>query len=222
MWTVAVSKQLLMHLGLAVYAVLVFLLLTKGGTNNNAALAVGGAVTAAWLASPLIMLTLRSLVELNSPTGLFNSRTQSWMFLYGDIIFLPFAFACAALGWRKLDTNGGWYTSMWWLILAATIGIVAGVIFHHLDVIPYTQQGMELALNSPTKWAHDFVAYPVLFAGLVYFGAPMVFGPLFRPYGILILIGVVLWGTMGIHDAKGLQAKNLHPKWDQQHFRIIS
>ncbi|MBC7746859.1 hypothetical protein H7Y40_02675 [Pedobacter sp.] len=212
-----------MSVGLALYAVACLLMLAQGGTSGN----VARVVAAAWLASPLIMATVRMFLEAAQPKDMFSWRTQSWMFLFGDIIFLPFAFAAAAFGWQKLDTTGGqWYTNVWWLLTAAAIGIISGVIFHQLDVVNYAKDGMELALNSPSKWAHDFVAYPVLFAGLVYLGIPIVFSSLFRPYGILTLVGIALWGLMGVRDAglilSPLKASDLHPKWDQEKFSVIS
>lgn len=212
-----------MYVGLAVYALCCFILLVQGVASGNTA----QAVVMAWFTSPVIMLVMRIVFEKGKPKGLFHPSTQSWMFLFGDTIFLPFAFGAAAFGWRKLDTSGGqWYTTWWWMLVSAGVGVIAGMLFHRADITNYTRQGMELALSSPTKWAHDFVAYPVLFGGLLALGVPVIFSSLLKPYGILILVGIVLWGLMGVRDAglilSPLKAVNLHPKWDRFWFHVIS
>lgn len=218
---VSLKPQNLMYVGFAAYATLLFVEIVRWGTYGNVTLAAAGAAMIALCASPLLAIILRMTLEKGTPKGQLDPRTQSWMFLFGDTIFLPFAFGAAMLGWHKLNMSDQWHTGWLWMSASAGIGIVAGVIFHHLDVAPYTKQGMGRALNSPTKIAHDFVAYPVLFAGLVYLGVPVIFGSTFAPYGILTLVGVVLWGAAGMHD-QNLLARDLHPNWDAENFHIIT
>lgn len=177
-------------------------------------------VVTAWLASPLLLLFLRLTME-KPFGGLFALRTQSWAFLFGDTLWLPLAFGLAAVGYR-LVPEGSFFRSWVWLAACIAMGLVAGTVFHALDTSAYSNAGAELALLSPTKLAHDFVAYPFLFGGLLYVGLPVTVHN-FRGYGLPVLLLIGMWGLMGFFDAqRGLNPLDLHPRWDAVRFRVIT
>lgn len=177
-------------------------------------------VITAWLASPLPLLFLRLTME-ESFGGLFSVKTQSWALLFGDTLWLPLAFGAAALGHGLVPENS-FFRSWLWLVSCIVVGVAAGTVFHALDTIAYNNAGAELALLSPTKLAHDFVAYPFLFGGLLYIGLPVMMHD-FRGYGLPVLLLVCMWGLMGYADSqRGLNPLNLHPLWDVASFRVIN
>lgn len=192
-------------------------------------------------ASALLLPTLAVLLEGRSLGSVLNPRTQSWAFLFGDFIFLPLAAALLALAWGYIvmpdlrDTR--WIA---WIAGSTLLGLAAGAAFHWMDAKTYRAHGAGLALDSPTKLAHDFVSYPVLFGGLFCVGVPLLmkiaaacirvtfadgsFGvqPAMALQVGLALGAVALWGLMGWFDVKnGLDPKNLHPAWSVSEFRAI-
>lgn len=167
------------------------------------------------LLSPVAMLVLRLTLEYGKPSGMLDLRTQSWAFLVGDTVFLPFALAFAALGQRTLSasaTDPVWYRSFWWLAAALVVGIVFAFVFRViLDAPNYVSAGAAELLNSPTKIWHDYVVYPALAGGIVHLAVPVVVHN-FTGYGWLILVAIGGWGLMGFLDGvRGLNPRHLHP-----------
>ena len=178
-----------------------------------------GAVAVALLASPILLFVLRVFLEDWQPKGLFDPATQSWAFLFGDALWLPMAFAAAAYGQRSVPQDST-FRSGWWLAVSVVAGVAAGVVFHKMDQAVYVTAGYGQALLSPTKLAHDFVAYPLLFGGLQFLGVPVLVHH-FWWTGMVALAGVLLWGAMGVHDmVKPLNPAHLHPKWSTQDFSV--
>lgn len=191
------------------WAYCMYVLLAYAAHRGNPALSM----LAVWGASPLLLVFLGTTMEHRSLLELMNLRTGSWAFLLGDTILLPAAAAVCAWGWEHLDrTVPRWYTSAGWYLLSAALGLLAAAVFHYNDTNAYRKAGAELALNSPTKLAHDLVAYSVLFGGLVCIGVPLLFDAATRPYAAVAVIGVVLWLIAGIRDGvHGLNPHDLHP-----------
>lgn len=208
--------------------------LTLYGTMTLAALIYAGksgqpfaAAFMIWAASPLLILMLRFTLERDWEIGrqlsTYGLGKQSWAFILGDTIALPFTAFVLALAWRTLDVSGNrWFMSWWWLPVCVLVGLAFGYWFHFIQDGPaYINAGVPEALNSPTKWAHDFVSYPVILGGLLYLGAP-VLAHQFWPYGAIGLIGIVLWFGFGARDAfAGLNPVLFHPQWDVSRFRVI-
>lgn len=181
------------------------------------------AVILALLASPVLLPLLRWTFEprFSSVLAMFDPRTQSWTFVFGDTLFLPFAFAFASLAYQSVPADSI-FKSWLYLGLCIGLGIGAGVAFHYgMQVPAYTDAGLAEALNSPTLRAHDFVAYPFLFGGLLYIGIPGLVHH-WQWTGTIALVGVLLWGVAAVGDAiDPPQPKSLHPKWDQLRFCVI-
>jgi len=184
------------------------------------------------LASPILLASLALTLE-GRGFSIFDLGRQSWAFAIGDSLALTTAFALAALAWRKMPADH-WSRSPSWIVASLAIGLLAGAGFHALDTKGYRVVGAGQALLSPTKLAHDFVTYPVLFGGLVCVGVPLlaVWG-WWSWYVMSILICVLVWATLVAADvtrgnlwtAPGvyrLDPKWLHPAWDAQRFRPVA
>ena len=174
-------------------------------------------VLAVWFSSPCAMYAFRESYEkVGKELPVFDLKHGSWAFLIGDTIVIPMAVVFALIGWNVQDLSA-WGESYLWGIAAIAAGILAGTIFHLLDGIGYRSQGAGAALSSPTKLVHDFVAYPVLFGGLVYGGVPLLFH--WNIWSALCLACVVVWLGLAACDAiRGLDPKKLHPNWDKVMF----
>ncbi len=201
---------------LATYGVLVFSSLTFTIRRGS----VSGAVLSAWLASPIPMAIVATWPEHRAVTEVFNPAIGSWAFIFGDLVFLPFAAGMLALGWRHLDqVQRHWYTSWQWLALSALLGLAAGFVFHYLDAPNYDP----LAFSSPTKLLHDFVAYPVLFGGLWAAFWPVIRYGKSRKFGWLALVGLLMWFVAGYadHSIHTLNGENLHVRFDWKRMRVL-
>ena len=211
------SKQTLLVAGLGAYALLLYTTTLKLSMAGH----VFWVVLAAWLASPLLLLVLRITMEDGMPAGLFSPKTQSWAFMFGDTVFLTFAFIVVTIGHRRISGHD-WYQQWWWVGACFGVGMLGGYVFHYLDTSVYMDAGAGLALNSPTKLAHDFVAYPVLLGGLLCLGVPVVLYE-FKWVGALFFVGLLGWGLMGARDAKaGLAPTKLHPNWSSTQFEVVT
>lgn len=205
--------------GVAIYAAFDFLLLVYCVRNGS----VLGAVIAALLASTIPIALLASLMEHRSLIQIVaHYQDQSFAFLFGDLIFLPFAAAMAALAWRQIP-NEGWRVSWQWTLASALIGLAAGLTFRYLmDKPNYATADAMGSFEAPTKLLHDFCAYPVLFGGLVCVGIPLFINvvnsrwPFFHlwmpsPYFWFMLVGIALWFAAGIIHDQHLVPQKLHP-----------
>jgi hypothetical protein len=207
------SKQMMLYVGLGLYLAALWAVLIHQRDHPFVVVQV------AWLASPLLLLVLRVTLEDGLPEGLFSWKTQSWAFLFGDILWLPMAFGFAAYGQRFVPDDSV-FRSFWWLTVCVVVGVGAGLLFHSMDTGAYIDAGSEWALKSPSKWAHDFVAYPLLFGGLFYLGLPVAVHH-FKWTGAVILLGVLLWIAMGGKDTVSKpRPANLHPDWNEGTFSV--
>lgn len=208
------SRQQYMYGGLAIWAVLMFVSLianVRAGHPVNSIFAV-------LLASPLLLVVLGVLLEGRNPGDVLNVRNGSWAFVLGDSIALTAAAAFASIAWRAIP-HQGWIVSWWWTALSGLIGLMAGVAFHLMDRSGYINAGAGDRVLSPTKLAHDFVAYPVLFGGLVCIGVPLLLHWSWHTWAILGCVG--LWLVFVVRDGvfANLNPFELHPAWDSVLFR---
>lgn len=212
------NKQSLLVILLFVWCVVLYSAVVVYGTTGH----IVPVVIAALLSSPVLLFALRVTAEEGLPAGLFDPKTQSWSFLFGDtFLFALFVLPVVVVGHRRIDAHN-WYHSGWWIVGCLIIGFVAGYAFHTIDGGNYAKAGAELALNSPTKLAHDFVAYPVLLGGLLCLGIPVLLYE-FKWLGVLGIVGLLGFGLMVAHDAvSGLDPHKLHPRWDTKNFRVIT
>jgi len=180
-------------------------------------------------ASPGIMALLRYTLERGTPPGMFNPKTQSWAFLFGDLLFLPFALAMLALGAAHVQLEAsGWvsYESGGWQRLCFWIGLAAGFVFNRFDAANYSNEGSLGAIFSPTKLAHDFIAYPVLVGSLLFLAGPLVREIGSDASGIaylgLALAGALGWVGMAVRDmVHPPRPYDLHPAWDRDAYRPL-
>lgn len=212
---VCVNKQLTLIVALVFYGLALYELVLHVVTDNWWIIPLVG-----WLCSPLLLFVLRHTMERGVPGGIFNPKTQSWAFLFGDWIFLPVSLAALAWGAHEWYHEAGFgfvtYDSDGWQRICMALGMVAGFLFNVMDRKVYAKAGAHDAIFSPSKIAHDFVAYPVFVASLLYLAVPLL-GVLneARPAFAAGLVGLVLWGVMGVCDVKRqLHPFNLHPAWD--------
>lgn len=110
--------------------------------------------------------------------------------------------------------------------IAAGLGVVAGFAFHHWDGQNYVSAGALTQLNSRSKWAHDFVAYPVLLGGVAALLMPLIYYCFRQPHHqavftnlqLALYFGLGGWFLMGILDMMIFKPSplNMHPpgaKW---------
>ena len=172
------------------------------------------------------MLAVRAVVEETLPNGMYNPKTQSWAFLFGDSLVLPAAMLFIALG-REGSVLPAFADSGKWLFAAGLIGLVLGNGFHMWEVDSYRKQDAMDALDAPTKIWHDYVVYPVLVGTIVWAGVPLLVADwqglwvFFGPWTWLALASIGIWFALGALDGKrGLRVYNMHPAWDKTHFRV--
>lgn len=220
------------------YSIVVFMMLTRSIRQGSPVLAA----LWCWMASPLPLLFVAWRLEQRDIRHLVDPTIQSWAFLFGDFVFLPFMGAMLALAWRRLLvdceiagyhnlTAGGpseftrmpapvtpWYAKRWWLALTLVIGFGAGLIFHWVDGVNYT----ELARNSPAKLLHDIGSYSVLFGALLY-GLAVLFVRAGRKLALVALLGFALWFGAVVADntIHKLDGRNLHIQYDWDNWRSV-
>ena len=167
--------------------------------------------------SPVCMYIIRQSMEYGRPSGMFDPRTQSWAFLFGDTIALPLTFLFLAIGWRQLDSTG-WYKSNWWYFVCLVLGVLVACGWHFLlDGPGYTADGFGSLLGSPSKLWHDFTVYGSISGALFFLGIPMLRYNFVGYGGLALLSLVVLWGGLGVADntIHKLNPANLHPPASQ-------
>lgn len=173
------------------------------------------AIMVVLVSSPVAMVLVAWKLE---PKGrvrqVLNPRSQSWMFLFGDSLGLTTTAAALAVAWCHMPD--GWYTSVWWALASAVIGIVGGDLYHYVDSGAYKAAGAQEALKSPTKQVHDRLTYSVLLGGLVYGGVPVLIEVWSHPGmhfpALVALGGVVIWILCGVRDIRAkLDPNKLHP-----------
>lgn len=200
-----------LYIGIVVvYAIAVYFMATRSIRAGKWA----QAALCCWLASPVPMLFVAVVMERREIRQLLDPSVQSWAFLFGDTLFLPFAVAMLALAWRRLPRTEGtswyltkrrWATTLMW-------GFAAGIIAHIREDMFYS----DLALNSPTKLLHDICAYAVLVGAVIYGLWPALSVKASRQRALVALCGVLLWfGAVYVDNAvRHLDGRNLHIEYD--------
>ncbi|MEO5949996.1 MAG: hypothetical protein ABIQ04_00960 [Candidatus Saccharimonadales bacterium] len=205
---------------LMMYGVFMFLALVHSARRGD----IAPSVLIIWLASPVLLAAVRLSLEREFDAKLISPKTQAWSFLFGDTISLPIVAGALALGWRSMPIASRWYSPIW-TIVSAALGICAGLAFHLMAVGETRAANAALSINAPTKLAHDFVAYPVIFGGLACIGVPVVACAISQglwPWHLILAIaGVLSWVGLVVHDVQGLDPKELHPQWSTSQFRVI-
>lgn len=205
---------------LGAWAVLMYGILVSATRSMSAPLVLPPLAVLA--ASPLLILALAVAVEHRAPSELFDLRKQAWSFTIGDTFVLTTAMVYATKGWRLLLPQEGWYRSWWWPVVAGLVGLLAGTAFHKWDSGNYRRVGAEALLKSPTKIAHDFVAYPVLFGAVICLGVPLVVYAIkthwtMLPTAFTVCLGI--WVILVVVDGlRKLNVFDFHSAWDAVRF----
>ena len=181
------------------------------------------AVVAALVASPLLLLALRLTLERASDLPLIDLVRGSWSFQLGDTFVLTTAFAVCALAYRFIPHEDR-FVSWQWIVGCFVVGLIFGMAFHFVEIGNYTRDGAELALNSPTKRAHDFVAYPVLLGAMIAVGWPVL--KQWNGYSKVLLACLVVHALlMGVDAYRGvlgiLRPRFLHPLVDALTLQVL-
>ena len=171
------------------------------------------------LASPVLLYFLATKLELRNWQDILNPKHGSWAFLFGDTFVITLGIGISAYSWRRLPRDG-WHCSWQWSVFCLAAGLAAGYAFHLLDRGNYVGAGIPFAVFSPTKIAHDGVAYPVLFGGLLFSGWPVVVKQ--WDMGRWVVVCVAVWILLCICDMlRGLDPTKLHIEWDTVRFRPL-
>jgi hypothetical protein len=177
-----------------------------------------GTLLCTWLSSLIPMAFVGQRMEHRTPKELFDPKSGSWMFIFGDGIFLPISAVAFAVVWES-NEEADFGQQWWWLATATLLGIAAGIVFHALDKPNYDPE----RFSSPTKLVHDYGAYPLLAGGLMFSGVPALVGSIIHHSTSSIIwctggatVGVGGWVLMGAINHEftgGLDTKRLHPRW---------
>jgi hypothetical protein len=207
--------------GVAIWAILVGTFLIKSVRRGSWL----GAVAASLLASPAPIAVLAKTMEHRSLLYLVaHFQDLSFAFFFGDLVFLPFSAAMAALAWKHSpELKATWATSWWWTVISVIVGLLAAYWFRYLNDMPrYEKAGAMGSFDAPTKLFHDFGAYPVLFGGLFCIAVPLFVEAVnsnwpfvhfyAAPYVGWVLLGVGLWFAVGLVHDSGLFGPPLDPK----------
>lgn len=166
-----------------------------------------------------VMYDYRKSYEGPNAPPLFDHKLCSWAFMYGDTVVVPIGAVFAVHGMQSPDV-AAWKSSILWIVFSFAVGLFIGWCFHQLDGKNYEEDGNEVMLKSPTKLAHDFVAYPVIFGGAVFVTVPMLLH--YSEYTKGVLISLAVWLFLGGCDIyRKLKRKNLHVGWDPEEFRPL-
>ena len=218
-------RQITMYVMFGLLAVAMFVLATTYFTLSRPW--VYAVVAVPIYVSICIMGLVRRGVEDARLKGMYNPKTQSWAFLFGDSLVLPAAMLFIALG-REGSVLPAFADSGKWLFAAGLIGLVLGNGFHMWEVDSYRKQDAMDALDAPTKIWHDYVVYPVLVGTIVWAGWPLLVADwqglwaFFSLWTWLALASVGIWIVLGVvlDGKRGLRVYDMHPAWDKTHFRI--
>lgn len=159
--------------------------------------------------SPIPMWIIRQKLEYGRPEGMFDWRTQSWAFLFGDSLFIPMSLMFSVYALRTNDTN--LLTHWWWTPLALLVGLAASYGFRAMDAASYVKTGNADRLFCPSKIWHDRQVYISLAALLFGCGVPAILT--FSTSGWLALVFFGGWVLAGVCDMiRGLDPARMHPR----------
>lgn len=180
------------------------------------------AVLAVWASSSFPILWAGVFVEHRSLLDMLNPATQSWAAEFSDSVAFPAAAWIAATGskygrltqfhWRPLPS--------WVRFACALCGVTAGVAFHAYDSPHYTL----LARNSPGMLLHDYLAFPVIFGGMLY-GLVMLFKLRYdwRHFAAMLVVIVVGFGGPATADNTfhHLDVRDMHVQLDWNTGKVV-
>ena len=165
------------------------------------------------MVSPVMMRFVRYVWEDNQPGGMFNPKTQSWAFMFGDTIAIPIALGFAAVGWRTIESES-WFRSPLWLLSALLFGVLFAGIWHFvLETNAYNELNCPDCLRSESKRWHDLPVYASLGGAMFYLGIPAVAKD-FTGAGWVAMMGFIGWVALGIFAdnlLRDLVPTDMHP-----------
>lgn len=171
--------------------------------------------------SPLMMAVWRLVLEPTMTVSqMFNPHTQSWAFLFGDLIFLPIALGAAAVASK--NGGGGFFTSRGWIVISISFGTFLAVAYRFVVNTPGYSGADASRMMSPTSLWHDIVVYTVCATLLVYLGIPALSTD-FTGAGKIALLAFIVWCVLGILDATVHRPapENLHPLKEETYLSSI-
>ena len=160
----------------------------------------------------MVAIVLREMGDLPGSTIYklrrrhFDPKQQSWAYMFGDSLALPWAGLFAALVGKAMPPT--WFIGLEWVSVSAAFGAAASALFHTLDARAYRSGGFDLEVYARSKRWLDFATYFGLFGGFVYLGWPLVWGGLFHDLAPqekldvwLMLFGLAVWFGLAVCDA---------------------
>lgn len=162
------------------------------------------------------MQLIRKYFEGGKPAIGFDPRVDSWAYLFGDFLILPFSMGMAARDAQNVD----WLFD-WRFITAVIIGGCAfSALFRWYDSGNYIKDGHRDRLYSPTKLWHDFVVYPVVAGCYLWVTIPALTAN--SVGGWVSLGGIILFFALGGADyVRGLRPERMHPRVQDTAFKYF-
>lgn len=203
---------------LLAYTLFVYVLLTTAMWQGQPWLAA----LWVWLASLVPVYCVAAFIE-RRPIKITEFSSQSWAFLFGDIIVLPLMAMALAKAWQYMPAmhTSAWWQSWVWRVFCLAMGVGAGTAFHLMDRVNYEP----LAWNSPSKLTHEFCAFVVLFGGLLFGLIPAALSANAGSgwYVVAAVVCLLAWVALGVADntVHHLDGRNLHVLFDWLGFRSI-
>ncbi len=159
------------------------------------------------LISPISMQIIRQLFEGGQPATGFNPKSDSWAYLFGDFLILPFSMGMAARDAQHVS----WLLDWRFIVAVIVGGCIFSVGFRWFDSNNYIRDGHRDRLYSPTKLWHDFVVYPVVASVFLWVTiSALSTGAL---GGWVAVGGIALFFTLGGVDMiRGLKPEQMHPR----------
>lgn len=205
--------------GLVVAGICLYIILTSSMENGRK----WWAVLAIWVSSPIAILSVGVIMEHRRVLDMVNPATQSWAALFSDVGPLPAAAAIAAAGISYTRFRAYRWESPHPCVkvVCGLAGVLAGILFHRYDAPHYT----ELARNSPGMLTHDFLAFPVIFGGLLY-GLWLLWRSRYaRRRHLPAMLMVIIMGFGGPATADNtfhhLDGRNMHVQLDWDTGKVI-
>jgi|GEM_PF-3669855 len=117
-----------------------------------------------WLASPVPILGVGVGMEQRNVLDMLNPAKQALSALFGDLLVLPVVVWLMAYAVKQSANTTFTVADRWRWMWCWAVGCAGGLLFHLYDAPHYTR----LAVNSPSKYTHDYLAWPAIMAGLLF------------------------------------------------------
>ncbi|HSW81145.1 MAG TPA: hypothetical protein VLG40_01995 [Candidatus Saccharimonas sp.] len=117
-----------------------------------------------WLASPVPILVVGVGMEHRNALDMLNPAKQALSALFGDLLVLPVVVWLLAYAVKRSSDTAFTQGYGWLWIGCHVVGQISGLLFHAYDSPHYTW----LAINSPGKDMHDYLAWVAILAGLLF------------------------------------------------------